>query len=58
MLNLSILQNKKKALREDLVEFTNYYYIQEFLQEWCQVSPKTLILRSLTQNKGFIRFWK
>ena len=40
----------KTILREVFVEFGNYYYIQEFLQKLCQGSPKTFILRSLTQN--------
>ena len=40
----------KKTFREDLVESTNYHYIQEFLQKLCQWTPKTLILRNLTQN--------
>ena len=41
----------KTALREVFVEFTYYNYIQEILQKLCQGSPKTFILRSLTQNQ-------
>ena len=50
MLNLLILQNKI-TFREDLVEFKNYHYIQEFLQKLCKGTPKTFILESLTQNQ-------
>ena len=41
----------KTTLREVLLEFTNYYYIKEFLQKLCQGTHKTSILRSLTQNQ-------
>ena len=41
----------KTALREVFVEFTKYDYIKEFLQKLCQGTPKTLILRKLTQNE-------
>ena len=46
----------KTFSREVLVEFTHFHYMQEFLQKLCQKTPKTLILRNLTQNKRFIRF--
>ena len=58
----------KTALGEILVEFTQYHYIQEFLQKLCQGTLKTLILWNLTQNQRvykilivivkFIQFWK
>ena len=42
---------QKKTFRVDLVELKNYHYIQEFLQKLCKWTPKTFILRSLTQNQ-------
>ena len=48
----------KTTFREDLVEFTNYHYIQEFLQKLCQGTPKTFILRILTQNQRVYKILK
>ena len=48
----------KTDLGEVSVDLTHYHYIQEFLQKLCQGTPKTYILRSLTQNQRVIRFLK
>ena len=50
--NIKFIQYCKSetALRDVLVELTLYHYTQEFLQKLCQGTPKTLILRNLTQN--------
>ena len=48
----------KKTFREDLVESTNYHYIQEFLQKLYQGTPKPFILRSLAQNQRVYWFFK
>ena len=48
----------KTHLREVLVEFTYYHYIQEILQKLYQRTPKTLILRNLTQNQRVYKILK
>ena len=48
----------KTTLKEVFVEFKQYHYTQEILQKLCQGSPKTLILKSLTQNKRVYKILK
>ena len=50
--NIKFIQYCKSetALRDVLVELTLYHYTQDILQKLCQGTPKTLILRNLTQN--------
>ena len=51
MLNLSNFVKQKQHYENFFVKFTNYHYMQEFLQKLYQGTPKTLILRNLTQNQ-------
>ena len=58
--NVKFIQfcKSKTALWEVLVELTLYHYTQEFLQKLCQGTHKTLILRSLTQNRRVYKIFK
>ena len=48
----------KTTLKEVLVEFRHYHYIQEFLQKLCQGTLKTLILRNLIQRRRVYQILK